>query len=205
MKKAICTLKSVSPYSQSRYLQEKRTKDETPAAFEERSWHLRCHFFHEEIMFEKSADTKVIEDLLRQVEVGESITYETISKAIGRDVRVYARPALQSARDSLIKEDFVFDTEIGTGLVRLDSAGIVDSIELDRKKLHRRAKKTLLKLSIAKYDELDDETKRRHVAMSAQMGALAMFSNKSASKKIESRVNAETKVLPIGETLKLFS
>jgi len=44
MFKAICSLKSVSPYSQSRYIQEKKTKDETHAAFEERSWHLRCHF-----------------------------------------------------------------------------------------------------------------------------------------------------------------
>lgn len=44
MFKALCQLKSVSPYSQSRYIQEKKTKDETHAAFEERSWHLRCHF-----------------------------------------------------------------------------------------------------------------------------------------------------------------
>ena len=44
MKKAICKLQSVSPYSQSRYIQEKRTRDETPAAFEERSWKQRCHW-----------------------------------------------------------------------------------------------------------------------------------------------------------------
>jgi hypothetical protein len=44
MKKAICKLESVSPYSQSRYIQEKKTKDETHSEFEKRSWKQRCHF-----------------------------------------------------------------------------------------------------------------------------------------------------------------
>lgn len=44
MKKAVCKLVSASPYSQSRYIQEKKTRDETHGAFEERTWHLRCHW-----------------------------------------------------------------------------------------------------------------------------------------------------------------
>jgi hypothetical protein len=44
MKKAICKLVSMSPYSQSKYIQEKKTKDETHAAFELRSWKQRCHW-----------------------------------------------------------------------------------------------------------------------------------------------------------------
>lgn len=43
MKKAVCKLKSQSPYSQSKHIGEKKTKDETHAAFEERSWKQRCH------------------------------------------------------------------------------------------------------------------------------------------------------------------
>ena len=44
MKRAICKLKSMSPYSQSRYIQEKKTRDETHADFEKRSWTQRCHW-----------------------------------------------------------------------------------------------------------------------------------------------------------------
>ncbi len=44
MKSVNCKLKSVSPYSQSRYIQEKKTRDETHGAFEERSWKQRCHW-----------------------------------------------------------------------------------------------------------------------------------------------------------------
>lgn len=47
MKRAKCKLVSVSPYSQSRYIQEKKTKDETHAEFEKRSWYQRCHFNEE--------------------------------------------------------------------------------------------------------------------------------------------------------------
>jgi len=44
MKKAICKLKSISPYGQSKYISEKKTRDETHAEFEKRSWKERCHW-----------------------------------------------------------------------------------------------------------------------------------------------------------------
>ena len=44
MHRAKCELKSISPYSQSRYIREKKTRDETHADFEKRSWQMRCHF-----------------------------------------------------------------------------------------------------------------------------------------------------------------
>lgn len=40
---AVCKLKSSSPYSQGRYIREKKSKDETHSAFEERTWLQRCH------------------------------------------------------------------------------------------------------------------------------------------------------------------
>ena len=44
MIRARCKLKSGSPYSQSKFIQEKKTREETHADFEKRSWHLRCHW-----------------------------------------------------------------------------------------------------------------------------------------------------------------
>jgi hypothetical protein len=44
MRKAICSLRSMSPYSQSKYIQEKKTRDETHPDFEKRSWQQRCHW-----------------------------------------------------------------------------------------------------------------------------------------------------------------
>jgi hypothetical protein len=154
--------------------------------------------------FEKSQDTKILESVLKGIEVGQTVTYEQLSKAIGRDVREHARSSLDTARRGVLKLGIVFDVEQNVGLVRLNDAQIVNSTERDRKSISRKARHTLNKLSVAKYENLDDEAKRKHVTMSAQMGALQMFSAKSTTSKIESKVSNDTKELPIGETLKLF-
>lgn len=44
MHTATCKLVSRSPYSQSRYIQEKKSRDETHADFEKRTWPQRCHY-----------------------------------------------------------------------------------------------------------------------------------------------------------------
>ena len=44
MHTAICKLKSMSPYSQSKYIQEKKNRDETHSDFEKRIWIQRCHW-----------------------------------------------------------------------------------------------------------------------------------------------------------------
>ena len=43
MFKATCKLQSMSPYSQSKFISEKKPKSETHADFEKRSWPQRCH------------------------------------------------------------------------------------------------------------------------------------------------------------------
>ena len=47
MHTATCKLVSMSPYSQSKYISEKKTRDETHADFEKRSWRQRCHWNEE--------------------------------------------------------------------------------------------------------------------------------------------------------------
>jgi hypothetical protein len=44
MKTAICKLKSMSPYSQSKYISDKRPKEITAADFEKQTWKERCHW-----------------------------------------------------------------------------------------------------------------------------------------------------------------
>lgn len=161
-------------------------------------------FRNHQMQFEKSKDTQLLESALKEVKVGETITYDQLSKAIGRNVREHAYPALRTARQGLVKSGIVFGVEENVGLTRLNDKGIVESTEQDRKAISRRTRKTLEKLSVAKFENLDEETKRKHIAVSAQMGALQMFATKTATKKIESKVGNDSKVLPVGETLKLF-
>jgi hypothetical protein len=51
MKTAKCKLKSVSPYSQSRYIQVEKKPKELHDAFEKRTWRERCHVDEYGFMF----------------------------------------------------------------------------------------------------------------------------------------------------------
>ena len=156
--------------------------------------------------FEKSADTKILESVLSEAKVGDLIRYETLSKAIGRDVRVFALPSLRSARQGLLKtKKMVFGVEIGIGYRRLNDSEIVDSTESDRRRMKRAANRSIRKLSAVNFDELPDEKKKQHTVAAAQIGAIAMFSASSTTKKIASQVNQGKKTLAIGETLSMFS
>lgn len=157
------------------------------------------------MIHEKSVDTQVIESVLAEAKVGDVITYEQLSRAIKRDVREFALSSLRSARRILENtKGIVFGVETNVGLKRLSDDEIVDSSEHDRKKLRRAAKRTLNKLAVVDFDSLTPEKKRKHVVASAQMGAVEMFAGKNATKKIEAKVNETSRVLPIGETLRMF-
>jgi len=155
--------------------------------------------------FEKSSDTKTLESVLVEAQIGDMITYDMLSKAIGRDVRDFALASLTSARRSLQQsKGFVFGVEHNVGLKRLNDSEIVKSTEYDRNKMRRAAKRSLKKLSVVDFDKLAPEEKRQHVVASAQMGAIEMFAGKKAMAKIESKVDDTKRTLPIGETLRLF-
>lgn len=153
--------------------------------------------------FEKSSDTKIIEKILESAEVGQLITYQQISNAIGRDVRKHSVNSLNTARRGLLKsKGILFGVKQNSGLIRLDDKQIVQTTEGDRARVNRVAKRSLEKLSVVNFDNLDDKSKKEHIAASTQFGVLAMFSQSSSTKRIES--NVENKELSIGETLKLF-
>lgn len=156
------------------------------------------------MIHEKSSDTKIVESVLREAKIGETISYERLSKAIGRDVRQFAQCAIRTARNALIKEKIVFGVEANVGLVRLNDSEIVKSTEHDRQRLKRIGRKSLRKLEVVDYNALTPEDKRRHTTAAAQMGAIEMFASKATTNRIESKVTADTKVLAIGETLSLF-
>lgn len=156
------------------------------------------------MIHEKSADTKVIEAVLREAKIGETVTYEKLSQAIGRDVRQFAKCAIRTARNTLLRERVVFGVEANVGLTRLNDSEIVASTEHDRLRLKRIGGRAIKKLEVVDYEKLSTEDKRRHTTAAAQMGAIEMFASKSTTKRIESKVSGDTKVLAIGETLSMF-
>jgi len=158
-----------------------------------------------EMRFLKSADAKILESVLSECAIGQTVTYEELSKAIGRDVRVFAKGALDTARKGCFREKkAVFGVETNVGFIRLDDSQIVSSSDKDVTKIRRSARRSLNKLEVVDFNSLSEPMKKKHVAMSAQIGVVQFFSTTSAAKKIEGVVSNKTSILPIGETLKLF-
>lgn len=151
---------------------------------------------------EKSADTSVLENKLRSVAVGEVITYAELSKALGRDVRQFCYSNLSTARKTLVGEKIHFDVVSGEGLKRLAGTEAVVSAGSYVDRAKNAATKGMKILANIEFAELPDESKKQHLAKSAQLGAIKLFGSSKAEKKLTQSVTSQP--LAIGETLKLF-
>lgn len=156
-------------------------------------------------LFQKSADTRLLEALLSQAEPGQTVTYDEMSATIRRDVRKHASSALYSARRSLLNEKkMVFEAVRGVGMMRLDDSRVVASMESDRKRIQKAAGRSERKANAVVFENLSGPDKTKLLAASAQMGAIAMMSKKTTTKKIESKVVGTAQSIPIGEVLGMF-
>ncbi|MFM7009570.1 MAG: hypothetical protein ACKO0Z_09625 [Betaproteobacteria bacterium] len=150
----------------------------------------------------KSADTSIIEQRLRTTTPGELVTYAELSTLLGRDCVECCRGNITSARRTLVKESIFFDCVSKEGYKRLTEDEAVVAAGHYRDRAKHAARRGLVHLQNVPFDNLTDEGKHNHLATSAQLGAIDLFSSSKATKKIASSVNGHK--LPIEETLKLF-
>lgn len=151
----------------------------------------------------KSADTSIIENRLRNTEPGDVVTYDELSKLLGRNVRTFCLGYVATARKSLVAESIFFDTLSNEGYKRLDSEEACHASKHYVRRVKSAARRGMVHLQHVPFDGLSDDGKRTHLTASAQLGAVALFAGASAEKKIGSNVEPG-KPLAIGATLKLF-
>lgn len=154
---------------------------------------------------EKSADTIILEQTLRSADVGDVVSYEDMSKKLGRDVRVHCYSNLQSARRALETESLFFGVIPNEGLKRLtNDEAVVASSDYTRR-ARSAARRGMRHLAYVPFADLSNEKKQQHLTLSAQLGAIQLFSGSKAADKISKRVGQTSHVLAVGETLNLFT
>lgn len=153
---------------------------------------------------EKTSDTIIIERMMMELSVGSELTYEQMSRALGRDAKKHCTSNIQSAKRSCERNGVILGAIRGVGYKRLDDSGIVKAAQSDTQRILRASRRGIRRLSVANYDSLNSDQKREHTTAAAQLGAAAHFASASARKKIESKVNG-SQVIALGETLKLFT
>ena len=152
-------------------------------------------------MFRQTVDTLTLIKTLLKVAVGETITYEALSQAIGMDV-VQRRSSLQSARKHLIRvHRILFETIKRVGLRRMNSADAVDCLTAEIKRVGRAAKRGLNKSTCVEEDELSQDQKLSWYCSQSLLMMQHASAHFKARKSLIGKVKAQGRVLPYGHTL----
>lgn len=145
---------------------------------------------------------------LKLCEVGQLLTYDQLSKLIGRDVREHAYGALQTARRIAEREDGIaFGTITNVGLKRLNDVEVIGTADKTLAHIRRTASRSGRRVlwCLKDFDKLSDEKKVEHNARVSALTVLATISKNSAIRRIEGKVDlAQNGPLPIGRTLQIF-
>lgn len=145
---------------------------------------------------EISADSTAIAALLRAAKVGELVSYEAMSRAIGRDVSGH-RGAISTARKIVLRENgAVFDAVRGEGMRRLNNSELVDSVDRVRMKIRRAAKRSANTLVCVEYDALPADKKIKHNASMSMLAMLSEAASEKAFSRLTEKVSQTKETLP---------
>lgn len=155
--------------------------------------------------FKLGVDTQTLVKRLLEVNEGESIPYELLSKTIDSDVQSTSRGALESARRIVLRDNqIVFGVIHGIGLKRLTASEVVEQEGGSVSKIRRAANRSLKRLSTADFDGLPPQEQNRHRLVSCTLGAISLCTSTKAQNRLEQRVQSTASKLDTADTLKLF-
>lgn len=155
---------------------------------------------------ELSADTSLLVERLRKVEVGETIDYQTLTNVIDRDVRDEASGNFRSALH-IVQRDYqiVFGTIRGVGVKRLGDSEKVACADNSIRKIHREAKRGRDKLlCVTDTDKLSNADRIKFNTGIAAFGALHEVTKTKAIERLEAAVKKSADKLPLSSTLQAF-
>ncbi len=157
------------------------------------------------INFTRSPDTQFIYQELKNLPVGETISYEKLTTIVGSKV-TGASPSFQSAKRILLNEGIVVTVVWGEGVKRAEDVDKLKAVGKDISSIQRKARKGVRRISaIDNYSKLTPKEQMDHATKSSALHMVAAVTTKSGLTKIERKVSAGTaKDLSIRETAAVF-
>jgi hypothetical protein len=153
-----------------------------------------------------SIDAKVLSEVLAKVHVGDIVTYDILSKSIGRDVRTIARGILDTARKKVLNDrQIVFGTVRGAGLRRLTDEETVDTGEQTLASVRGATRRGMRRITAVDFDSLPNEKKILHNVYASLFGTLSHFSRAKSVKALSENASSQTGQLPVAKTLEILS
>jgi hypothetical protein len=158
--------------------------------------------------FELSLETQQLERLLRDVVIGDVVTYSALSAAIGRDVQHDARHFLTSARRRLLRDPWrlVFRAVPNIGLERLDDAGKIGRGRWHLRRARSQASKAIVTTkAVDDFTALPRELQTQHHVNLAQAGALRYLTSEAVTTRIVAAVTDPRPQLSLQQSLRALS
>lgn len=154
-----------------------------------------------------SYDTRLLVEKLSSVKEGETVSYDDLDKAIGRDVRNGAYCLLLSAR-RIVRRDsgIVFETIRNVGLKRSDNAGIVNNIiSTTPRKIRSLIGQQAKNLACVNGENLEEPIRIKRDMSLAFLGMVDLMTKPSKLEKLEAKIaESPQHKLPTNEMLALF-
>jgi hypothetical protein len=155
-------------------------------------------------VFKPSAETEKVINHMRQTQVGEVITWQTLHALASTANRQKLTGCLTTARKHLLNEDkAVFAAVRGVGLKRLDNVEVVQQEGTTAIKVRRAVSKSMRRLSTVDPEGLDNGSKLQYRATSAALGAIHLCVKPSTLGKVKQLVIDNGKI-EAGNVLDLF-
>ncbi len=152
-----------------------------------------------------SAESILLAERLAACKVGETITYDEISKLIGRDSRVH-RGCLTTARAKVLRENqMVFHCVRAEGIKLADANEITEGEMTTIGSIHRKANRSLRRLACAAYEKLTNAQRIKHSTTASMLGTMTLFTSSNSLKRVEAAVIGNGQQLPAAKTLALFA
>lgn len=156
------------------------------------------------LVFQMSADARLLMQYLEQQPVGTFTSYETLTAVISRPIQKH-RGALQTALRRLLRDkDMVFGCVHGSGIKRLSDTEIAATGNQATERIRRMSARAVEKMLKADFDALNYDEKKRYTAQVSTMAAISQMTKPKNLTKLANDAPAK-KELPIAETLRMFA
>lgn len=139
--------------------------------------------------FTKSTQTVAITERLRAASIGEVVSYDALSDALGEEV-TKARHHLYAALKALHDDGLAFGTVRGEGVKRLSADELPAIGDAALLHIRRTSRRTRRKLNVAnKMNDVSNETMVRISTSVSQLGAIELFANSKTAATIAPKVS----------------
>lgn len=156
----------------------------------------------QKLTFQISIESQLVIDELGKAKVGDVVTYDKLTRLLGRDVRTVARGSLTTARRRLQKDSgIVFGTVARVGVRRLSNSETVGVGASYIKRVHSTVRRGVHVVGCADYDALGKDDQVKHNTYLSIFGTLGELTKTKQIEVVEKRVADAQCTLPYQKTL----